>query len=244
MIAKTSLFSLALLSLVACGGDDGQIHVTVDAKVFNDAPPPPECAVPKAGWPLGLVLGSSAMPVSYAMGSMGWFQTPTDPGPYMNMRIFEMGAGLPSSTDGARDVFILEVLKPGAGFQTGTAYVNDPDPNSTLPLARSYIFGDVDANGDFSTLYYASSGQTSFSAISEAADAPVNGTASSLNFREVDDMNNDVAMGCTTKLAKLQFYLVNTESTMAAGKPQGDLTAVSAEETHRLLAKAHQMLRQ
>lgn len=241
MISKISFLSAALIVVVGCGGDDPKIRVTVDAKVWNDAPPPPECAVPKTGWSLGLSLGSTSMPISYAMGGMGWFQTPTM-GVFSGKPIFTMGAGLPSSTASARDIFVLEVAKPGGGFATGTAYVNDPDPNSTAPIADAYILGDVDtSSGDFTTLYWASSGSTTFTTISEAPDAKVEGNATSLNFREIDDMNNDVAMGCTTKLGRLSFYLVNTESTTATGKAP-NLQMLTPEETQRLLDKVHARL--
>lgn len=240
MISKIVFLSAALASVAGCGGDD-PIRVTADAKVWNDAPPPPECAVPKAGWSLGLSLGSSDMPVSYAMGGMGWFQTP-DMGTFAGKPIFTMGAGLPSSDASARDIFVVEIAKPGGGFVTGTPYVNDTDPNSAAPVADAYILGDVDPNsGDFVTLYWASSGQTTFTAVSEVADAPVNGNVTQLNFREIDDMNNDVAMGCTTKLGRLSFYLVNTESTTATGKA-GDVSILSAAETQRLLDKVHKRL--
>lgn len=240
MLSKLSMLSVALLPLVACGGDDGVMVKRPDAKIFMDAPPPPPCSVQK-NFALGLQLGDAADPVLYAMGSMGWFRTPTE-GPYAGMPIWTMSAALPDpqGDQNLRDIWVVEVLKPQAGFQVNTPYVNDPEPTSATPIARSYIFGDVDtASGEFIHMYWASTGQTTFTQITEAPDANVFGATSTLNYREIDDQNADVAGGCTAKISSLKFYLKNTEATMATGKTQQDLLL-----TERLLEQAHKRLSQ
>jgi hypothetical protein len=242
MLSKLSILSVALLPLVACGGDDGVMVKRPDAKIFMDAPPPPPCSVQKS-FALGLQLGASDDPVLYAMGSLGWFRTPTeeDGGPYVGKPIWTMSAALPDpqGDQNLRDIWVVEVLKPQAGFQTNTPYVNDPDPVAAAPIARSYIFGDVDTStGEFIHLYWASTGQTSFTQITEAPDANIFGATSTLNYREIDEQNADVAGGCTAKISSLKFYLKNTEDTAATGKAQDMLL------TERLLKQAHKRLAQ
>jgi hypothetical protein len=239
-MTKNSVLSLVLMSLAACGGDDGVMVKRPDAKIFMDAPPPPPCSVQKS-FPLGLSLGSTTMPVPYAMGSMGWFRTPTE-GPYTGKPIWTMSAALPDpqGDQNLRDIWVVEVLKPQAGFQTNTPYVNDPDPLAATPIARSYIFGDVDtSSGEFIHMYWASTGQTTFTEITEAPAANIFGATSNLNYREIDEENADVTGGCTAKISALKFYLTNTEGTMATGKEQSEMLLVD-----RLLQTAHRRLAQ
>jgi hypothetical protein len=186
-----------------------------------------------------LGLGMTGMPVGYPRGTSGWFRTPTS-GVYDGRRIFSIVAGLPDSLPSARDLFVLEILRPSTGFQTNVTYSLDPDPNSALPAARAYIIGDLDpSTGDFGMVYWARGGSTTFSDISEAPAADVSGKSTGLAFREVDnETGNDVAAGCTTSIEQLQFYLTNVESQTAAGKDDGELPLLS----ERMLDSAHERL--
>ena len=203
MIAKMSILPVALLSLVACGGDDKPtVTVKVDAKVFQDAPPPPPCGVDAAGFGT-LSLGSTAMPVTG-----DWIDLPADnmTGPYMGKTTFVLAGNLPGSTMTLRDPLIIIVPKGNAGFPTG-AVTLDPDPNSTTPAAYGYILGDFDTGtNEFVNLYWPSTGSITITAISEADGGAITGSVSAINFREVDD-SGDVAGGCTTKIGGLNFTL-------------------------------------
>jgi hypothetical protein len=221
MRAKLSVFSV-LVGVVACGGDDN--HTAVDAQVTV---PPHDCAVMRPAFTM-LGLGMTGMPVGYPRGTSGWFRTPTS-GVYDGRRIFSIVAGLPDSLPSARDLFVLEILRPSSGFQANVTYSVDPDPNSALPAARAYIIGDYNpSTGDFGMVYWARAGSTSFTGVSEAPAADVSGKATMLAFREVDnETGDDVAIGCTTSIDQLQFYLTNIESQTATGKDDDEPLVIS-----------------
>lgn len=242
MLAKLSVLSV-LVGLVACGGDDSQ--TPVDASV--DSAPAHDCAVTRPAFTT-LGLGMTGMPVGYPRGTSGWFRTPTS-GAYDGRRIFSIVAGLPDSLPSARDLFVLEILRPSGGFQTNVTYSVDPDPNSALPAARAYIIGDLNpTTGDFGMVYWARAGSTTFTDVSEAPAADVAGKSTSLGFREVDnETGDDVAAGCTTSIDQLQFYLTNIESQTATGKDGGDgrdaeLSMLPGEDVERLLENVHKRL--
>jgi hypothetical protein len=233
MFAKSCLLSV-MVGLVACGGDDGQAPTDASVDV-----PPHDCSVTRAQF-TNLGLGMAGMPVGYPHGTSGWFRTATS-GTYDGRRIFSIVAGLPDSLPSARDLFVLEILRPGSGFQTNAAYTVDPDPNSVLPAARAYIIGDLNpTTGSFGMVYWASSGSTTFTDVSEAFAADVSGKTTGLAFREVDnETGDDVIAGCTTSIDQLQFYLTNVESQTATGKDGEELSLVSVE---RLLDNVHKRL--
>ena len=212
MRVKFAVLSV-LVGVVACGGDDGQTLVDASVDV-----PPHDCSVTRAQF-TNLGLGMAGMPVGYPHGTSGWFRTATS-GTYNGKRIFSIVAGLPDSLPSARDLFVLEILRPSSGFQSNSAYAVDPDPNSVLPSARAYIIGDLNpTTGAFGMLYWAGAGSTTFTEVSEAFAADVTGKSTGLAFREVDnETGDDVAAGCTTSIDQLQFYLTNVESQTATGK--------------------------
>jgi hypothetical protein len=236
MSAKWSLLTV-LVGVTACGGDDSPS--VVDAHV--DTAPTHDCSVTRPNFPM-LGLGMTGMPVGYPRGTSGWFRVPSS-GAYGGRRIFSIVAGLPDSLPSARDLFVLEILRPSAGFQTNASYSVDPDPNSALPAARAYIIGDLNpTTGAFGMIYWASAGSTTFANVSEAPAADVSGKTIDLGFREVDnETGDDVAGGCTTSIDVLQFYLTNVESQTATGKDDGELSLLP-EDAERLLENVHKRL--
>jgi hypothetical protein len=217
MIAKMSLLPVALMSLVACGGDDPKPMVTTpDAKVFMDAPPPPECSVDKAGFG-NLGLGTAMAPVSG-----DWFIMPTS-GPYNGKVVFALGGTLGDPQ--APIVDSLNILLPknanGNFPMTATDLDTTGTPTATTP-AYAFILGDyVKASMELTNLYWPSTGAITVTAIGETDGAAITGSVSMMNFREVDDQGSDIAGGCTTKIGGLSFNL--KQMAMAAtGKGNDD----------------------
>ena len=211
MIAKMSILPLALMSVVACGGDDPKPMITTpDAKVFMDAPAPPPCSVDKAGFGT-LGLGTMAAPLE-----SDWFEMPTM-GPYMGKTVFALGGGLPGSTMTVRDTLIILLPKGTGGFPM-TAQMLDTtgNPTATTP-AYGYILGDYDTGTmDFVNLYWPSSGSITVTAIAEPDGSAITGSVTAIDFREIDD-SGDVANGCTTKIGGLNFNL-KQKAMAATGK--------------------------
>jgi hypothetical protein len=151
----------------------------------------------------GLSLGTMAMPAPAG----DYFDTVTN-GPDAGKVLFILGAGLPGSMTGAVDALFIEVIKPAAGFATGTAYNFNTDPNAATYVAASYILEDVNSQAmSYTRIMYASSGSVTFSMIGENNGAAIRGTVPATNFREVNEMTGaDVAGGCTVSLASLAFF--------------------------------------
>ena len=213
---RSKLFVLSVAFAAGCGGGGGKKANLVDAMI--DSPTidtPPACAVMAS---LGnLNLGSAAAPVAGE-----WFDT-TRGGSLMGRTVLSIGGRLPSSTATLLDVLIVDYVKPATGnFQTNTAINFDPNPKSAPPVAMSYVFGDFDMGAmTVQNFYYASNGSITLNAVGTTNGAPINGSptltppggVSATNYREIDDMNNDVAGGCTTSLGGLGFFLTEMMGT-------------------------------
>lgn len=211
------LFTVAIPTLVACGGDDGTSIKIPDAKVFQDAPidVSTACSAP-AMIPGGGSIGTMAMPAARQSGD--WIEADTD-----GNIAFEL-AFRPSSSD-MQNVLVFVVPKPEQGPFTAMAYPLDPDPMSTDPdNAFAYMQANIDVNaGTVGRVLFASSGSITFSAIGQNANDLITGTLSAVNFREIDlNTAADVPGGCTSMLgADVEFFLKQS-STVAREIPGGN----------------------
>lgn len=202
------LFTVAIPTLVACGGDDGPGIKIPDAKVFQDAPidVSTACSAP-AMIPGGGSIGTEAAPAARSSGD--WIEKDATTGAIA----FEL-AFRPSSSD-MQNVLVFVVPKPEQGPFTATAYPLDGNPNSTDPdNAFAYMQANIDINaGTVGRLLFASSGTITFSQFNNTNGGNIFGTLSAVNFREIERQApfGDVAGGCTSMLgADVKFYLKQT----------------------------------
>ena len=136
MIAKMSLLSAALLSLVACGGDDGGGIKLVDAKVadakvFMDAKVCPTPATFSGG-----MIGSSTAPMS---GQFFVKNTMT------NVVQFGIKITISKSADAADDILYLIVPTPANGFQANVPYNFATDATNVSGAAAIAILDGASA---------------------------------------------------------------------------------------------------
>ena len=229
---RIQLFGLSFaLAVAGCGGDGdgGKVMVMPDAKVFMDAPPvtTPPCVTPASIPALGI--GMMNMPAN------GPFIAKT-----MNGQVF---FGLAFFMDQAKKTAMtIIVVKPGTvanpmPFQTNTPYANNPDPNATMPAALAFIEDGLDAMGNnpVHTLW-ASSGATTFTAIGQMANNPINGSMNATNFREIDGMTGaDIAGGCTASAAGVQFYLTQMTTVTKPAPTTDGLELLPPEHVQRIV---------
>lgn len=201
-----------LFVAVGCGSDGTKKPMLLDSKVFLDAGPDaaPMCGVKTMFG--GLTLGTAAAPAGMAMPA-DWFDVPTT-GPAAGKTVLSIGAGLPDGTATARDIFILEYVKPVGGFALNTAVPFNPDPAAAY-IAAAFLFSDVDSTGmTYNNFYYASTGSVTLTAVNEADAGITAGMMAATNMREVDEMTNaDIPGGCATMFAGLSFNLKQTAMT-------------------------------
>jgi hypothetical protein len=149
-----------------------------------------------------LTLGSAAQPVGN-----DWFQTPTM-GPNTGKKTFFVGGQL--GQQAPVTVLAVEVVKPTAGYVVNQPYVFSTDANPNLAYtARAYLYGDYDTtNSTYKQYLYASNGSITFTAINDVSGSSINGTMSTVDFREVTETTGVVVPGgCTTQVMGMQFYL-------------------------------------
>ena len=199
-----------LFVAVGCGSDGTKKPMLLDSKVFLDAGPDaaPTCGIKTMFG--GLTLGTAAAPAGGAMPA-DWFDVGTVPA-NMGKTILSVAARLPDSTATAIDLFVLEYVKPAAGFRLNMAVPFDPNPNQNPSTAYAYIFSDLDSTGMmFNNFYFASTGSITLTAVNEADAGITTGTMATANFREVDDMTGaDIAGGCASTFMGLSFNLKQT----------------------------------
>jgi hypothetical protein len=204
--------SLALSTLVACGGGGGSKNP--DSKIFLDMAidQPPMCAVMSSLGGLNLV---STMPAD-------WIDTDRG-GSLMGRTVLTIGGRLPSSTAALIDALIIDYVKPTAGgFQLNTAINFDPNPAAAPYVATSYVYGDLDSTAmTVQNFFYAKDGSITVTSVGETNGAAIKGSVAATNYREIDDMNADVAGGCVTALTGLNFDVVHDGMNFAP--PTGNL---------------------
>jgi hypothetical protein len=193
----TSLVAAA--ALVGCGGDDG-IRVP-DAKVFKDAAidAPHICTVMDSLGNLGL--GTDTMP----RARQSFFKD-------MDTGTIFFGIGLRLNMDATPDVIYFIVDKPAGGtWMTNVPYIIQTDPTAMTAEAVSFLDGDEDSNGNAVQFLWPQPGTPNpaitFTMIGTANGARVDATINMTTYKEIDDMGNLVAGGCTSTLTGLKMYM-------------------------------------
>jgi hypothetical protein len=190
------LTALIAVPLIGCGGDDGPTVKPVDAKVFMDAPPDTTlpCAIPMnvPGGTLGDANNrQSANWIRKNMAGTTTFFAVTIP--------LDMAQ---------KNTVTLAVIKQGASWPTNVDVNWTADPNSATGQAFSFMDENYNQTSMTSDReYWASTGSIKFTAIAQTADANIDFTTTSANYREIDANGADVAGGCTTTLGALTVFL-------------------------------------
>lgn len=170
---------LVALVLAACGGDDAM--VMIDAAVQMDAAMQANCLVPGAYGDLGSKTGSQ--------GTMGGVTA-----------TITLDAGPP------RDSFFLKMVTGkgvfGGGIVPGTYTIGGVEAQYNNCGLCVHIIADIVTGSGPSKFYFADSGTVMLSSV----NAPITGTATNLNLREVDiGSGSFITGGCTTTIASMSF---------------------------------------
>ena len=214
---RSKLFVLSVGFAIGCGGGDSKPKLP-DAKVFMDAAidAAPVCT---ADAMLGNLNLMNTMPNDY-------FIIPMAGQANAGMKTLLIGGRLPSSTAAGADILAFEVVRPAAGYQTGTAYTFATALSNMYPAA-AYVLGDL-TQTDYAQLYWASSGSVTFTAVGEANGTTISGMVTAVNFREMNEMTSqEVPGGCTSSLGGLMFSVVHMDM---------PFNAEETEEGHGLTA--------
>jgi hypothetical protein len=158
-----------------------------------DAPPP--CSADPAGY------GNVSRGTTTNRASGNWFDT-------QQPNSFHVGVVLAMNANGSRDAYILSVARPSGGYALGVAYANNGDATATQAVAYAAIFGDYDSNGNYGNYYWATTGETTFTAFGETTGSAIDGSTTAMTFGEIDDQGFPIVGGCTTSIDSVQFHLV------------------------------------
>jgi hypothetical protein len=227
--------SILLAALVGCGGGGNN---KPDAKIFLDAPidAPPMCAVMASLG--GLTLAGPVMNGQPTPLMSDWVDTNRG-GALMGKTVISFGGRLPSSTAALIDALIVDYVKPTTGgYQLNTAIPFEANAASaTAFVAASYVFGDLDQSAMTVQNFYwsgtsstAPSGSVTFTQAGDVNGAMIVGSVAATSYREIDDMNMDVAGGCTTSLTGLMFNLVHQDAFQPQQPMPGGLVPLTADE--------------
>lgn len=232
MIAKMSLLSAALLSLVACGGDDGGGIKLVDAKVadakvFMDAK-------------------MCATPATFSGGTIG-SATMTSPGQFFvknmttNVVSFAIAITISKQTDALKDILYVQVPTPANGFMANVPYNFATDAtNVSGAAAIALLDGDTPMQGADGTMtLFPENGNITFSQVGLNNGDNVFFTIGMANYKEIDADGNQVAGGCASNLGNITIFGKQNAAAptrMVPTNPQTDTTTTSARklDVHQL----------